>query len=110
MNYFQILNREDLGSVSLTPWDHNFMEVRNGRCAYRMAWCNVHCYTSQCTNTWVIKGFICNSTADDCKAIRILRNNVPVNRIIKHAIASRMHHGYSLEEINNLRAVLRSLK
>lgn len=109
MNSTIILNREDLGSVSY--WGHpERLSVRCGRYIYSMSKRDVHCYTSQCTEAWVVEGFICNTTADLKKAIRILRNNVPVNRIIKHAIAARMRYGLSLEDVNNLRATLMSLK
>ena len=111
MKAYQILNREDLGSVSTGTWNHHkFLMVQYGRYLYRMTWGDIHCYTSQCSEAWVVEGFIFDSNADDRKAIRILRNNVPVKRIIKHAIASRMFHDLSLEDINSLRTTLMSLK
>lgn len=76
---------------------------------YRFCLQNVNCHTGNCRLGWVVKATANPFTARD-KAIRVLRNNVPIKRIIRHAIASRMHLGLSMENIKLLEKELRSWK
>lgn len=93
-------------------YEHAFFYYKN----YKIMCCYVDCNTDNVRKGWVIEGSI-NPSIGYKKAMRILKNNLPIKRILKRAIAARMHmqcwggiNSVSLEDINILRDELYKLK
>lgn len=54
---------------------------------YRFCYQLVGCHTDDCHKAWVIYGTANPFTAKE-KAVRILRANIPIKRVVRHAVAA----------------------